>query len=270
MDDRDLFVRSRAALLDALEALEAHRDAVIVIGAQAIYLRVASPQVALAEATKDSDVMVDPRLLQDDPLIERAMGLAKFSPGQNPGEWINHDGIPVDLMVAESLAGPSSRSRRGARIPPHDRRAMRRASGLEAALVDYDLLEVSALDGDPRRYIVKVAGPAALLIAKAHKLGERAETPSRLKDKDAHDVYRILVGTETKDLAATFRRLREEPTSSASAKEAVEYLRALFAGGPESLGAMMAGRAEEGIGEPATVSLAAAILTSDLLALLGD
>jgi hypothetical protein len=34
----ELLVRSRAALLDALDALAAHRDAVIVIGAQAVYL----------------------------------------------------------------------------------------------------------------------------------------------------------------------------------------------------------------------------------------
>lgn len=36
--DADLLVAARSALLDALEALHAHRDAVIVIGAQAIYL----------------------------------------------------------------------------------------------------------------------------------------------------------------------------------------------------------------------------------------
>lgn len=39
MASDDLLVRSRAALLDALEALEDHRDSVIVVGAQAIYLR---------------------------------------------------------------------------------------------------------------------------------------------------------------------------------------------------------------------------------------
>ena len=57
----DLLVRSRSALLDALQALDAQRDAVIVIGAQAIYLRTSSAPVALAEATKDSDLALDPR-----------------------------------------------------------------------------------------------------------------------------------------------------------------------------------------------------------------
>lgn len=49
-----LLVRSRSALLDALEALADHRRAVVVIGAQAVYLRTGSAPVALAEATKDS------------------------------------------------------------------------------------------------------------------------------------------------------------------------------------------------------------------------
>lgn len=70
-DSNDLLVRARSALLDALEALAAQRDAVIVIGAQAIYLQTGSANVALAETTKDSDLALDPRRLSDDPLIER-------------------------------------------------------------------------------------------------------------------------------------------------------------------------------------------------------
>lgn len=35
----DLLVQSRTALLDALEALADHRDAVVIIDAQAVYLR---------------------------------------------------------------------------------------------------------------------------------------------------------------------------------------------------------------------------------------
>ena len=64
----DLFVRSRAALLAAIEALHEHRKSVIVIGAQAVYLRTSETQVAIAEATKDSDLALDPRSLSDDPV----------------------------------------------------------------------------------------------------------------------------------------------------------------------------------------------------------
>lgn len=53
-----------------------------------------------------------------------------------PGAWLSPDGIPVDLMVPESLAGPSGR--RGARIPPHSTSIAfwlrRRSEGLPAPL----------------------------------------------------------------------------------------------------------------------------------------
>jgi hypothetical protein len=48
----NLIVQSRAALLDALEALHEHRDNVIVVGAQAVYLRTGNASVAIAEADK--------------------------------------------------------------------------------------------------------------------------------------------------------------------------------------------------------------------------
>ena len=44
----NLIVEARAALLDAVAALEAHKDAVILIGAQAIYLHTGEAEVALA------------------------------------------------------------------------------------------------------------------------------------------------------------------------------------------------------------------------------
>jgi acetyl-CoA acetyltransferase len=59
----ELLVAARAALLDALQALVLFRDAVVVIGAQAVYLHTGAAATALAEATKDSDLALDPRLL---------------------------------------------------------------------------------------------------------------------------------------------------------------------------------------------------------------
>ncbi|GAA2210647.1 hypothetical protein GCM10009850_061060 [Nonomuraea monospora] len=272
VDSGDILVRSRSALLDALAALDAHRDAVIVIGAQAIYLRTSGSPVALAETTKDSDLALDPRILEDEPLLERSMMSAGFyrDPiGGQPGAWLNPEGIPVDLMVPEALAGPGTRNTRGARIPPHDRRATRRARGLEAAVIDNSSMNVSALDpADLRVYQVRVAGPAALLVAKLHKIAERLSAPDRLNDKDAHDTYRILIDADTAELAATFTLLSLEPISSEVTGQAIEHLAALFAVGPDALGSMMAGRAEEGIGEPETVALAASLLAADLVSAL--
>src|SRR6476659_6950960 len=96
VDRDDLLARARSALLDALEALAEQRDAVVVIGAQAIYLRTGGVDVALAEATKDSDLALDPRLFSDDPRVEQAMRDAGFLPGvsNQPGAWVNAGAIP--------------------------------------------------------------------------------------------------------------------------------------------------------------------------------
>ena len=111
----NLIVEARTALLDAVEALTAHKDAVVLIGAQAIYLRTGNATFALAEATKDSDLAIDARTLGEDPRLEEAMTAAGFilNPvSKQPGAWMSPTGIPVDLMVPEYLAG--SGSRRGA------------------------------------------------------------------------------------------------------------------------------------------------------------
>ena len=266
----DLLVEARSALLDAFETLAQHRDSVIVIGAQAVYLRAQNVQVAVAEATKDSDLAVDPRSLGDSPLIQEAMesgGFIRDPTNNQPGAWLNAAGIPVDLMVPESLAGGGGSSARGARIPPHHKHAARRARGLEAAVVDNDWMIVGALDtADGRSYEARVASSAALLVAKTHKIHDRAkDAPERLVDKDAHDIYRLLVATPTETLARGIALLLLDELAGETTMQAVDFLREDFAAGPTALGSMMAGRTEEGVGEPETVALQTSILTSDLL-----
>ncbi len=175
--ETSLEVAARAALLDALVALDAHRHAVILIGAQAIYLHTGEAPVALAPYTKDADLAIDARSLVDDPRIEEAMTAAGFvldPQARQPGTWLSSTGVPVDLMVPEALSGPHAR--RGARIPPHARNATRRAVGLEGAIVDNEIRRIEALDPvDPRAFDIRVAGPAALLVSKLHKISERRE-----------------------------------------------------------------------------------------------
>src|SRR5487761_1504340 len=127
-------IAARRALLDALAALQAHLDAIVLIGAQAIYLHTVAANIALAETTKDSDLALDARTLADTPTLDRVMQEAGFrldTDSPQPGSWLNREGIPVDLLVPEALAGKGGR--RGARIPPHSKHAARRARGLEAA-----------------------------------------------------------------------------------------------------------------------------------------
>jgi hypothetical protein len=264
----DLLAQARQALLDALEALREHRDSVVVIGAQAIYLHTGSATTPVAEATKDSDLAIDVRSLADQPLIDAAMRAADFEldlAKNQPGAWVSATGIPVDLMVPESLAGGSGR--RAAKHPPHDERAFRRAAGLEAALVDYQPMDIRALlESDDRAIAANVAGPAALLIAKLHKIGERAgSTPDRLVDKDAHDLYRILVAIGTSSLAESLRMLRTHNLAGPGTEKALTWLRDLFASGPAAIGSQMAARAEAPFGTAETVAATCAVLAQDLL-----
>ena len=90
----ELYIRSRRALLDALEALAGHRDALVLVGAQAIYLHTGDVDEAIATETKDSDLVVNPALLGEDPRLEDALRAADFhrnlEDGQ-PGEWLSRD-----------------------------------------------------------------------------------------------------------------------------------------------------------------------------------
>lgn len=242
----------------------------MIIGAQAVYLHTREATVSLAEATKDSDLALDPRTLPGQPLLEDAMGAAGFTLDEEdgqPGMWISSDGIPVDLMVPEALAGRGGR--RGARIPPHARHAARRATGLEAVVVDHQPMTIGALTRhDSRAYVVNVASPAALLVAKLHKLADREGELDRLADKDAHDIYRLLVAVPSAEFIAALNWLSDEPLAGRVTRQALTNLARLFADGPDALGSSMAGRAEYGIGDPDVVSASAAALSQDLLAAL--
>ena len=217
-----LYVRARRALLDAVEALAEHRDALVLVGAQAIYLHTGDADLAVAEYTTDADFAVSPADLADIPLLADVLGAQGFTPREHPGGWLSPDGIYIDIMVPEQLAGPGTR---GARLGPHGKRAARRAKGLEGALVDRELMRITALDPDDERSVeLWVAGPGALLVAKVHKIAERVGAQDRVRDKDALDVLRLLRAIDTDDLADRLRTLRDDELAGAVTTEALEQL----------------------------------------------
>ncbi|MEO7267936.1 MAG: hypothetical protein ABIW49_01880 [Knoellia sp.] len=267
----DEVIMARTGLLDALDALQSHLDALVIVGAQAIYLHTGSIQVALAEFTTDGDVAIDPDLLSSDPLVEDAMRAARFTPDPRSsaiGSWISPRGVPVDLMVPEAVAGAG---RRGVRVPPHDPKSMRRARGIEATLVDNSKMMIRALDPsvDAREFQVSVAGPAALLVAKLHKIQDRIDNPSRLDNKDAHDIYRLLRAIDTDVLVSATGRLMNGDVSGEVTRDALNHLADLFARGADAPGSAMAGAAEELVGDPVGVAESVALLAQDLLDALG-
>lgn len=262
----ELYVRARRALLDAVEALQEHLDALVLVGAQAIYLHTGVADVAIATYTKDSDVVVDPSVLGPEPLLEEAMRSAGFELRQDqaqPGEWVSRSGMPVDLLVPEAVGGAGKRA---ARIRPHDKSSARKVIGLEAALVDNARQQIHSLEPsvDERTFRLKVAGPTALLIAKLHKIGERQAQPSRLDNKDAHDIYRLLLAADTSVFSSTVPLLLQDDLAAPVTNTAVRYLEELFAD-PTSLGSTMAGAAERGVGRSAQVAAGASALARDLL-----
>jgi hypothetical protein len=60
-----LYVAARRVLLDALEALAPHGDAVVIVGAQAIYLRTGDGDLTVAPYTTDGDLALDPSRLTE-------------------------------------------------------------------------------------------------------------------------------------------------------------------------------------------------------------
>lgn len=236
------YVAARRILLDALEALAPHRAALVVVGAQAVYLRTRLSDVGIAPYTTDGDFALDPMHLPAQPELEATMQAAGFEllePQRGrpePGIWIATaivDGeellVPVDLIVPQRSAAPGGR--RGARLGPHGNRAARKAVGLEAALIDHDLMTIGALEADDAHlYEVNVAGAAALFVAKAHKIHDRltSSRPGRANDKDAADVYRLMQTTSPIDVALRLKELRDDAVAGPVTEAAVSYLADLF------------------------------------------
>ena len=193
------------------------------------------------------------------------------SGGVEPGIWVTGaviDGedveVSVDLIVPE--AASDGEGRRGGRLVPHGNRAARRAIGLEAALVDNAPEAIASLDrADSRSVVVKVAGVAALLVAKSHKIHDRVASGrvDRLSDKDASDVYRIMQTSRADEVATTMRMLVEQQICGPVTRQALLYLRELF-GRPAGEGVLMAQRALQGVIDPATVEVVSTTYVSQL------
>jgi len=262
------YVASRSALLDALDALHDHINGLVLIGAHAVYLHAGESGIAVADYTEDADLAINPDLISDEPLFGTALGRAGFTRTDDQGRWLTPKGVYVDLLVPDAVAGRPSR--RSADLGPHGRGIARRAAGLEPALVDQQATEVEALEpGDQRRITVQVAGPSALVVAKAIKIDERREYRGQELDKDALDIVRLLQALDTESLAEPFQRLLTSELSRQSTKDGIESLDRLFAR-PDSPGAQMAARAVAGIESPTVIAASASALAVDLMTAIAD
>lgn len=226
------YIAARGVLLDALEALTAHRDSLVLVGAQAVYLHTGPVPGTGIQMTTDSDLALDVDLLAADPEITATLTGARFTAVPDlPGQWENPRGIRVDLMTVPHQSDRPAKAR-AAKLPPHGKATARITPGLEPALVDNVTMTIPALaDDDDRTVDLRVAGPAALLTAKLVKLRERHEDqvagrgkPERLKEKDALDCYRLLLTVDTDVLVVGFETHCPHPEALAATRRGLSFL----------------------------------------------
>lgn len=269
MDLAPEYVVARRVLLDALAALADHLDNLVLVGAQAVYHHTGDADLNVPLLTTDADLAINTRGLADVPEIGGVLRSVGFAPGSNPGHWVNTADVAVDLMVVPHQSGTSRLSARAARLAPHEKPTARIARGLEPALIDNAFVPIAALEpDDTRAFTLRVAGPAALLTAKAIKINERLDQantkPDRLKEKDALDAFRILQSVETDDLVTGIVRHHLDARAAAVTTEAIEVYRAEASTSDGRVSQLAAAAAQ---GDP-TVAPAFAALVSDLLAAL--
>lgn len=142
----------------------------------------------------------------------------------------------------------------------------RRVRGIEGALIDHAPMRITSLDADdPREHRLNVAGPMALIVAKLHKVSDRATEGARQRPRDAHDIYRLLREIDPDVFVAGYARLAAADVSRPVTDEAVAALARLFST-PQSPGAAQVAEAVEGlVEEPRDLAVRSAILAGQLL-----
>lgn len=253
-------VAARQVLLDALDALGGHSRAVVLVGAQALYLHAGEMDLPVAPFTTDADLAIHPGLLADEPLLAEALEAMGFELVRSPGTW-RRVGTCLDLMVPASLGGSG---RRGARLGLHGATIARKTTGLEAALVDNAPHVISSLDhADARRHSIAVAGPAALLVAKVHKLSDREPYPERWTPKDGLDVLRLLRAIDVQETGARLAALERDPLAGDSTQQALKLFRAMFCDGGHGVEMLL--RATAGLDDPDVMARSCIVLAQQLL-----
>lgn len=227
IDPAPEYVAARRALLDVLELLRPHNGSLVLVGAQAVYFHAPTQNPFQPSYTTDSDLVIDPVLITERPDIGAELLRAGYRDHTSPGTfYAPGSNIPIDLMVPAGAL--TSRRGRTAHLSGHDARTARRTPGLEPALLDCARQTIHALEpGDDRTASIRIAGPAALTVAKLVKLRERlGGRPDRVLTKDAADVLRLMRHCDARAIGARIRRFPSEDSSCRKAvMDALDVLR---------------------------------------------
>lgn len=236
-------ITSRRALIDVITGLVDHREALTVLGGHAVIeVTQGLPSVPPDDTTRDGDLGVIPQLLADDPRLSARMqdlGYETTRP-ERPGVWSPiaqrdrsvHVRDSVDLIAPMSLAREgvaTTRDIRAARVGPHGKHAVSATRGTELAVLDRTWRTLRSFDDRPgvETYI---AGPSALLCAKAYKLHDRLDpaelrrNAERLRPKDFADVFRLILTISPDDAAHVFLQGIEDARIGAAVELGAGYL----------------------------------------------
>ena len=236
-------IGTRNTIIDTLELLAEHREALTLIGSHAVHERASSLQDVDSTTTKDGDFAITPALVSDRPSIEEAMRSAGFEPitPDRPGLWcrgFDELGQPIneiDLLAPSALAGSGTRSVRQL-SSTHGKTAVGRAPGIELAVYDRDLIRLQSFDGSGRSTQAYVATTAALVCAKSYKIFERiaerdAGKKNRVQAKDASDLWRLIATSNGADVKAVFEQYCGHAEIGASVRQGDQMLTSLIRAG---------------------------------------
>jgi hypothetical protein len=223
-------ITSRRALIDVITGLADQREALTVLGGHAV-IEVTQdiPSLPPDDTTRDGDLGIIPQLLGDVPNLSDRMSELGYETArpERPGVWSPisqrdhdvHDRDSVDLIAPMSLARgelTTNRTIRAARVGSHGKHAVSATHGTELSVLDRQWRTLRSFDGGPT-IDAYVAGPSALLCAKAYKIHDRLDptelrrNADRLRPKDFADLYRLLLVITPESAAEVFTRATTEP-----------------------------------------------------------
>lgn len=216
-------VLSRRALIDVIVGLSEHLEALTVLGGHAVIeMTWHLDALPVPDTTQDGDLGVAPQLLADSPLLFEKMTELGFEAARpdRPGIWSPieqrdlppHERASVDLIAPRAVAAENIRRPiRAARVGAHGKHSVSATEGTELSLLDRSSRVLRSFDTGPS-VEAYVAGPTALLCAKAYKLHDRMEPSElrrnreRLRPKDFADVYRLLHAISGEEAARVFEQ----------------------------------------------------------------
>ncbi|HEX6685630.1 MAG TPA: hypothetical protein VF062_22835 [Candidatus Limnocylindrales bacterium] len=234
---------SRRAIINVVNVLSVHADALTLVGAHAVLLRTADLDVPQMP-TGDGDLGVTPGLVGDVPSIEAVLAEAGYEhrTTARPGLWGRepYDDPTgersfrerIDLLAPHGLSGTASRTKRGvpALQPSHGKWAVGKALGLELTAFNRSRLIVVDF-ADPRLSSeIYVAEIPALLLAKGSKVGERLGEPRKgpVRDKDLGDIWRLLAVADPAKTARVVSEFVDHNEIGAGVRQSLEWTRAVL------------------------------------------